>query len=153
MVLPKEIKVGDVLDIGGTKFEVVQRIKWKMLLSNSSYIKFVLKSPKGDFRLAYDDEAEKWIFGKVVETGIKMPFGKEVIWKGKRFKFYAKEVCIAEEVQGSGKFRVGSMEAWWDFTAEDGSYISLGYDIETLEREDIVGRWVEVNEVEVAKKV
>jgi len=144
------VKSGMRVGVGEKVFEAKQKIKWRMLRSGGCYHKYVLVDREGNdgYRLAEDPESERFILVKVFESEID-ELASEVEVEGRGFSFSYSEFCVAEEVWGEEIYRKGAMEIWWDYEAEDGSYLSLGNSLPGGEREDLIGRWVEPEEVQL----
>ena len=72
----------------------------------------------------------------------KMIFDGNVDFDGKKFKFLYTAHATAEEIQGEEIFKKGDSEKFWDYKAEDNSYLSLGINDKAGERMDFYGRIV-----------
>ena len=147
------LKSGMTIQIEGKKFKIIERIWWKMLKANDHYYKFVVENEYGsrDYRLAFDASVNKFIFVEIFENKIPEPFPKEVMWQGKKFKFTYDEKCIVESSLGEEIYKVGDEEIFSDYEAEDGSYMSLGKNLGTNEREDLIGKWIKIEKIKVVK--
>ncbi|MBL7170330.1 MAG: hypothetical protein ISS48_04890 [Candidatus Aenigmarchaeota archaeon] len=151
MKFVETLKPRMIIQIEDKKFKIIERIWWKMLKADDHYYKFVLEDEGGsqNYRLAFDDSVNKFIFVEIFENNILEPFPKEVVWQGKKFKFTYNEECIVENVLGKQIYKIGDKEVFSDYESDDGSYMSLGRNLGNNEREDLIGRWVEIDEIKV----
>jgi len=150
----KKANVGDKVKVSRELFTIQEIVKWKMLRSGGIYHKYALEDDKGDdgYRLAEDPESGKYILVHVFEFDHQDSFLPEHAIKGKKFKFSYGEICVAVWQKGEGEHKKGTYDIWWDYEAKDGSYMSLGTALPSGEREDLIGKWIEPEEVEIIKK-
>lgn len=147
----KKAKIGDKVKIGGKLFTIWEIVQWKMLRSGGVYHKYALEDEKGDdgYRFAEDPESGRYILVHLFHFDHLDSFLPEYKLQGKKFKFSYGEMCVAVWQKGEGEHKKGSYDIWWDHEAEDGSYMSLGNTLPSGEREDLIGRWVESEEVKL----
>lgn len=147
----RKAKVGSRVKVAGKVFTIKEVIKWKMLRSQGFYHKYVLEDEGGDdgYRFAEDPDAGKFLLVHIFKFAHPDSFLPEYEIEGKRFKFSYGEVCAAAEVKGDFCHKVGDLESFWDYEAEDGSYLSLGSVLPSGEREDLIGHWVKPREVKI----
>lgn len=90
----------------------------------------------------FADDLNENIFLLVKETKTLFiqPFGKELEFEAKKFKFLYTAHAIAEEIFGEEICKKGYGESFWDFKAEDNSYLSLGEKDGNGDRLDFYGR-------------
>lgn len=86
---------------------------------------------------------------KEIKTLFVQPFGKELDFDMKKFKFLYSAHALAEETAGEEICRKGYGESFWDFKSEDGSYLSLGTEDKSGKRTDFYGRIIEIKSVEI----
>ncbi len=77
---------------------------------------------------------------KEAKTPFQQPFPAKLDLDGKKFRFLYTAHAIAEEIQGEEIFKKGDSESFWDYKAEDNSYLSLGIKDKTGERLDFYGK-------------
>lgn len=150
----KKAKIGDRVKVGKELFTIQEIVKWRMLRSGGAYHKYTLEDNKGDdgYRLAEDPDSGKYILVHVFEFDHPDSFLPEYKLGGKKFKFSYGEICVAIWQKGEGEHKKGSYDIWWDYEVKDGSYLSLGIALPSGKREDLIGRWVEPEEVVLIKK-
>ena len=131
------------LSVDGQDFDVLEIVKFRFD-DGSFYIKCFFS----DGYVFADDLAENmFLLVKKIKTSIKQPFPKELKFKGKDFKYLYTAHAIAEEVQGKEIFKKGDSEKFWDYQADDNSYLSLGVNDITGDRLDFYGKIVENSKV------
>lgn len=147
----KKAKAGDKVKAGRKIFTIREIVCWQMLRSGGIYHKYVLADEKGDegYRLAEDPGSGRYILVHLVKFPHSGSFLPAYQLQGKRFKFSYGEICLALWQKGKGNHQKGSWEAWWDYEAKDGSYLSLGNRFPAGKREDLIGRWVKPEDVEL----
>jgi hypothetical protein len=131
------------LSVEGRDFIVKEVIKFR-LDDGSFYIKCFLND---GYVFADDLNENMFLLVKEVKTPFQQPFPQELDFDGKKFKFLYTAHAIAEEIQGEEIFKKGGSEKFWDYVAEDNSYLSLGIGDKTNERLDFYGKIVENNSV------
>lgn len=138
-----KIKAGMSLFINNEKFLIKEVVKFKFD-GGSFYIKCFLS----DGYVFADDLSENiFILVKETETSFKQPFPENLKFQGKDFKFSYAAHAKAEEIWGEEIFKKGNSESFWDYKAEDSSYLSLGIIDETKERLDFFGKIIENKKV------
>ena len=141
----KKIKPGLKLSADGKEFLVKEVIRFRFD-DGTFYIKCILSD---DYVFADDANENMFLLVKEANTQFVEPFGTELKFDGKEFKFLFSAHAIADGVYGEKIFRKGYGESFWDFRAKDGSYLSLGKKDKTGERLDFYGKIVSNNSVEI----
>jgi hypothetical protein len=139
----EKVRPNGKLIIEGEEFEVLQVVKFR-LDDGSSYFKCFLSK---DRVIAEDSEMNVYIFVGPVQTEFTEPMPKKLDFDGKRFDFLYDAHAIAEEIWGDAEFKKGEQERFWDYEAEDGSYLSLGINEVDGQKADFYGKKVSVNSV------
>lgn len=134
-----KIKVGCSLVVNNRKFLIKEVVKFRFE-DETFYIKCFLND---GYVFADDLNDNIFILVKEVNTPFRQPFPENFKFQGKDFKFSYAAHATAEETQGEEIFIKGNSESFWDYKAEDKSYLSLGVIDQTKERLDFVGRIVE----------
>ena len=134
----KKVKPYEKLLIDGREFMVREIIKFRFD-DGSYYVKCLLNN---GYVLADDEEREMFLLVREVRTLFTEPFGDSLDFDGKKYKFLYKAHAVAEEVSGSKFFKKGESETFWDFMAEDGSYLSLGKKDGQNKRLDFCGKTI-----------
>ena len=140
-----KIKPNIKLSAGGKDFTVKEVVKFKFD-DGGFYIKCFLND---DYVFADDLNENMFLLVKEIKTSFQQPFLQELDFDGKKFKFLYTAHAIAEEIQGEEIFKKGDSERFWDFKAEDDSYLSLGINDNTNERLDFYGRIIDNDGVEL----
>jgi len=143
-----------------TEFRSKIKANVRLVIENKEYlVKEVIKFrfDNGDFYIkcflsngyVFADDLDENIFLLVKETktSFQKPFPKELDFKGKKFKFLYTTHAIAEEIEGEEIFKKGDGERFWDYKAEDNSYLSLGIMDKTKERLDFYGKIIEKDNI------
>jgi len=133
-----QIKPRVKLSIENLVLTVKEVIKFR-LDDGTFYVKCFLSE---DFVLADDLNENIFILVKRLKTEFKPPFPKEVNYQDKNFQFIYTAHALAESIQGEEIFKQGESERFWDYKAEDDSYLSLGIIDKTGERMDLSGKIV-----------
>lgn len=133
-----KIKVGMKLSVEGRDFLIKQVVKFRFD-DGTFYIKCWLSN---DYVLADDLNEDTFLLVKGIKTPFLQPFEKEIEFNGKKFIFLYTAHAIAQEIQGEEIFKKGDGETFWDYKAEDGSYLSLGIEDKTEKRMDFYGKIV-----------
>ncbi len=141
---------GMKVKIGERVYTIAQIVKWRMLRSGRHYHKYTLVDENGDanYRLAEDPASGQFLLVHIFESNID-EITPTVMVEDKEFAFGYSELCVADEVSGQGQYEKGSMEVWWDYESRDGTYLSLGNNIKSGEREDLIGKRIDPAEVEI----
>lgn len=145
----KKAKVGDKVRVGEQIFTIQEIVQWKMLRSGGVYHKYTLKNEKGNnsYRLAEDPDSGKYIFVRLFDFNDPDSYLSEYEIEGKKFRFSYGEVCQVVWQKGEGEHSKGNFDVWCDYESDDGDYLSLGVVLPSGAREDLIGRWVEPEEV------
>ncbi len=138
-----KIKPNINLIIDDKKLLVKEVVKFRFD-DGTFYIKCFLED---NYVFADDLEENIFILVKETKTPFKQPFPKEVSFKGKHFKFSYTAHAVAEEIWGEEIFKKGDSERFWDYQAEDGSYLSLGIIDKTKEKLDFYGKIIPASRV------
>ena len=141
----KRININSKVVVEEKEYKIKQLVKFR-LADGDWYMKLFFT----DGNVLADDLDENiFILVKEIETDFKLPFSKKLIYQDKEFKFSYDAQAVVEEVSGEGVFKMGDSEKFWDYEAEDGSYLSLGMDDKTSKRMDLVGKIIRVTDVAV----
>lgn len=97
--------------------------------------------------LADDSNENSFVLVKEIQNNISQPFPKVLDYDGKEFDFIFEAHATAEEIEGKEIFKKDDSETFWDYSSADGSYLSLGINDQSGERQDFYGKIVE--EVEI----
>lgn len=139
------------VSISGQVFKILEHIVWYQAKSGQDYDKYVLEDENGnnDFRF--------WISGEflglseIIHHDFKEPLPEVIEYGGKKWKKSQDEFCIVKETEGEQFYKVGDCEIWWDYlnTQDNTEGLSLGRNWETWEREDLVYKMVDVNDITI----
>lgn len=141
----EQININSKVTVEGREYKIKQLVKFR-LLDGDWYMKLFFT----DGNVLADDLDENiFILVKEIETDFELPFSEKLVYQSKEFKFSYDARAVAEEVFGEGVFKVGDSEKFWDYEAEDGSYLSLGIDDKTGKRMDLVGKIIKPVDVTV----
>ena len=140
-----KIKPNLKLTVEDKEFIVKEVVKFRFD-DGSFYIKCFLSD---DHVFADDLNENIFLLVKEVKTPFLQPFPQEVDFQGKKFKFLYTAHAVAEDVQGEEIFKKGDSERFWDYKAEDNSYLSLGIKDKTNEKLDFYGKIIENNSVKL----
>jgi hypothetical protein len=141
----EKVRPGRELIVEGQSFKVNQVIKFR-LDDGSFYFKCYLSDDKV---IAEDSEMNVYIFVKPVETDFAKPMPKQLSYDDKSFEFLYEAHAVAEEVYGVGDFKQGESETFWDYKAQDDSYLSLGINDKDQAKADFYGKTIATEFVEV----
>ena len=133
-----KIKPNIRLSVDDKDFVVREIVKFRFD-DGSFYIKCFLND---EYVFADDLNENMFLLVKETKTSFQQPFPPKLDFKGKKFKFLYTAHATAEEIQGEEIFKKGDSERFWDYKAEDDSYLSLGINDKTNERLDFYGRIV-----------
>jgi len=133
-----KIKANIKLSADNREFIVKEVVKFRFD-DGSFYIKCFLSD---DYVFADDLNENTFLLVKEIKTPFLQPFPEKLDFDGKKFNFLYTAHAIAEEIQGEEIFKRGDSEKFWDFKAEDNSYLSLGIKDETNDRLDFYGKIV-----------
>ena len=150
-----KIKPNIKLSVDGRDFIVKEVVRFRFD-DGSFYIKCYLS---GGYVFADDLNENMFLLVKETKTDFQQPFPNEIDFDGKKFKFLYNAHAVAEEIEGEEIFsakggstscrKKGDSEAFWDYKAEDGSYLSLGVSDQTRERADFYGKIVPNDKIEL----
>jgi len=132
----QRIRPDITLSIGGKDFVVKEVINFRFD-DGSHYIKCFLSD---DFVFADDLNENMFLLVQEVKTPFQQPFLSELDFEGKKFKFLYTAHAVAEEIHGEEMFKKGEGERFWDYVADDNSYLSLGMKDGVAERLDFYGK-------------
>ena len=141
----EKIKPFSKLSIEGKEFLVKEVVKFK-LDDGSYYIKCWLSE---DYVFADDLNENTFLLVKEIKTLFVQPFDDELEFDNNKFKYLYSAHAVAQEIQGEEVFKKGDGEKFWDYKAEDNSYLSLGIKDKTSEKMDFYGKIVDNNLVKV----
>jgi hypothetical protein len=136
-----KIKVGAKLSIDRENFYVKEVVKFRFD-NGSYYIKCFLDK---DFVLADDLNENMFVLVQETTTEFHQPFPTDLDFNSKKFRFLYQAHAIAEETQGEEIFKKGDSERFWDYKSDDESYLSLGINDKTNQKQDFFGKIVKNN--------
>ena len=131
-----KIKPDIKLSADGKDFTVKEVVRFRFD-DGSFYIKCFLSD---GYVFADDLKENMFLLVKETKTTFQQPFPSELVFDGNTLKFLYTVHAVAEEIEGEEIFKKGDSERFWDYKAEDGSYLSLGINDKTNERLDFYGR-------------
>lgn len=140
-----KIKSDMKLSIDGKDFYVKNVTKFRFD-NGSFYIKCFLNN---NYVFADDLNENIFLLVKEVKTDFLQPFPEKLNFDGREFKFLYTAHAVAEEIQGEEIFKKGDSETFWDFKAENGSYLSLGISDQNGKRSDFYGKIVANDKVKL----
>ena len=141
----QRVKPGKKLLIDSKELDVLEVVKYAFD-DGGYYIKCYLSD---GYVIAEDSEMDVYILVRQIHPDFQEPFKKIIEYDEKRFKFLYFAHTTAEEVWGKGRAKKGSGEKFWDYMAEDGSYLSLGISDASNERLDFYGRTFKPSDLEM----
>jgi len=142
-----KIKPNIRLVIEDKEYTVKEVVKFR-LDDGSFYIKCFLSN---DCVFADDLNENMFLLVKEIKAPFQEPFPQKLNFQGKEFKFLYTAHAVAEEIQGEEIFKKGDGERFWDYKAEDNSYLSLGIKDKAKGRLDFYGKIVANNDVSLEK--
>lgn len=134
----EKIRAGAKLSAGNESFDVREVVKFRFD-DGSFYIKCFLND---GYVFADDLNENMFLLVKETNTPFQPPFPQKLDFGGKGYEFLYTAHAVAEEIWGEEMFKRGDSERFWDYKADDGSYLSLGTDDKTGKRADFCGRIV-----------
>ena len=140
-----KIKPNIKLSVDGAEFIVKEVVKFRFD-DGSFYIKCFLSD---DYVFADDLNENMFLLVKEVKTSFRQPFPSKLDFEDKKFEFLYTAHAVAEEIQGEEIFKKGDSERFWDYKANDGSYLSFGINDKANERLDFYGKIVANDSVEL----
>jgi hypothetical protein len=126
------------LSVEGKDFLIKEVVRFRFD-DGTFYIKCWLSD---DYVFADDLNENIFILVKEIKTPFKQPFHEKVEYNGKNFKFLYTAHAVAEEIFGEPVFKKSESETFWDYKSNDNSYLSLGLNDQTGERQDFYGKIV-----------
>lgn len=150
--LIQKIKPGTQLSIKNEKYIVKQHIVWHQAIAGYPYDKYVLEDETGyqEYRLFISGKDEAMGMGKIFQYDFEEPIPEKIEWEGKSYTQTNGEFCTIIDIEGTGPYKAGDSEFWWDYDSEDGkTSLSLGRSWETWEREDLLVEYLKLDEVEI----
>ncbi len=141
----EKIKQESTIVVDNIDYKIEELVKFR-LDDGSFYIKCYLEN---DFVFADDLDNNMYLLVRPVKTNLNLPFPDSLEFDGKEFNFLFDAHATAEEVSSEKYFKKGEAESFWDFQAEDGSYLSLGIsDTDTTaDRADFYGKIIQPSQV------
>jgi len=133
-----KIKPNIKLSVDGKDFIVKEVVKF-IFDDGSFYIKCFLSD---DYVFADDDKENLFLLVKEVETPFTQPFPQELEFNNKKFTFLYTAHAVATEIQGEEIFKQNDGESFWDYKADDNSYLSLGIKDKTNQPLNFYGKIV-----------
>ncbi|HUX35994.1 MAG TPA: DUF4178 domain-containing protein [Candidatus Paceibacterota bacterium] len=140
-----KVKTGIKLSADGRDFIVKEVVRFRFD-DGSFYTKCYLSD---DYVFADDLNENMFLLVKKVKTDFRQPFPEEIYFDDNKFRFLYNAHAVAEEIKGEEIFKKGDSEAFWDYKAEDGSYLSLGINDQTGERVDFYGKIIPNDKIEL----
>lgn len=134
----QKIAVGKSILVDGKELDVLEVVLFRFK-DKKFYIKCFLSD---GYVLADDADDNSFVLVREVTTDIAEPFPEELEYDGKEFEFLFEAQAVAEEIQGEEIFKKGESEKFWDYQSEDNSYLSLGINDQTGERQDFYGKMI-----------
>ena len=141
-----KVKPGMKLSADGRDFVIREVVKFRFD-DGSYYIKCYLND---GYVFAYDLNANMYLLVKEIVTSFKDIKQPALDFNGKKFKFSYSAHAVAEEAWGENFFQKGDGEKFCDYTAEDGSYLSLGIKDKNQERMDLAGEIIAKDSVQLS---
>ena len=141
----KKVKPFAKLSIGGKDFLIREVVKFRFD-DGSFYFKCFLND---DYVFADDLNEGMFLLVREVKTLFVQPFGKELEFDAKKFRFIYSAHAVAEEIHGKEIFKKGIGESFWDYKSEGGNYLSLGLNDQTKKRMDFYGSVIDNSSVEI----
>jgi len=135
----KNIKAGVKIVADGQEFVVEEVVKFRFD-DGDFYIKCFMS---GGFVLADDLNENSFVLVREIKNDIAAPFPKVLKYNGKEFNFIFEAHAVAEETEGKEIFKKGDSETFWDYSSADDSYLSLGVNDQSGERQDFYGKIME----------
>ena len=134
----KKITAGATIIVDDKELDVLEVVLFRFA-DKSFYIKCFLSD---GYVLADDAQTNAFVLVREVTCDIAPPFPEELTYAGKEFTFLFDAHAVAERISGEPIFAEGDSETFWDYESEDGSYLSLGINDQSGERQDFYGKTV-----------
>jgi hypothetical protein len=134
----RKISAGTTIIVDGKELDVLEVVLFRFK-DKSFYIKCFLSD---GYVLADDAQGDSFVLVREINNDITKPFPKELTFDEKTFTFLFEAHAVAERISGEEIFKEGDSETFWDYESEDGSYLSLGINDQSGERQDFYGKTV-----------
>lgn len=145
-----KVNIDCVLIIDKIAYIIKELVKFR-LDDGSSYIKCYLNN---GYIFADDESENTFLLVKPMKNDIAEPFSKKVKFDGKEFDFlYVAHATAIKTFGDNSYFPQGQSEKFWDYKAEDGSYLSLGINDQTSQRADFYGKIIQPNEFNIKGEI
>jgi hypothetical protein len=141
----KKIKPDSIIVIDGKEYKIETLIKFRFD-DGSYYIKCYFSN---GMVFAEDETENNYVFVEPVETEFGEPFPEKLNFQKKDYNFIYFAHAVAQVVSNDKHFKVGEGERFWDYQANDGSYLSLGINDLTGRKEDYCGKIVHPESVDL----
>lgn len=135
----KEIATGVTIIAGEMELEVLEVVLFRFD-DGAFYIKCFLAD---GYVLADDAQTNSFVLVREIACDIAQPFPKELTYEGKEFSFLFQAHAVAEHISGEEIFKKGESETFWDYESADGSYLSLGVNDQSGQRQDFYGKMID----------
>lgn len=135
----RKVSAGATIIVDNIELEVLEIVMFR-LDDKSFYIKCFLSD---GYVLADDADDNSFILVREIDCDIVQPFGEDLEYDGKDFELLFEAHGVAEQIIGEEIFKKGDSETFWDYDSENGSYLSLGINDQSGERQDFYGKIIE----------
>lgn len=141
-----KVNIDSVLVINDIEYTIKELVKFR-LDDGSNYIKCYLND---DYVFADDENENNFLLVKPVANHIAELVEETIEFDEKEFDFLFVAHATATETFGDNSyFPQGQSEKFWDYKAEDGSYLSLGINDQTNQRVDFYGKIIQPNKFNI----
>lgn len=134
----RKISAGATMIVDGKELDVLEVVLFRFK-DKSFYIKCFLSD---GYVLADDAQNDAFVLVREITCDVTEPFPKELTFDEKHFTFLFEAHAVAERISGEAIFKEGDSETFWDYESDDGSYLSLGINDQSGERQDFYGKIV-----------
>ncbi len=135
----KKITAGSTIIAESKELDVLEVVLFRFK-DKSFYIKCFLSE---GYVLADDAKTDSFVLVRAIDCNISPPFPENLEYDSKNFTFLFEAHAIAERTSGQEIFKEGDSETFWDYEADDGSYLSLGINDQSGERQDFYGKTID----------
>ena len=135
----KKITAGSTIIADDKELDVLEVVLFRFK-DKSFYIKCFLSD---GYVLADDAKSDSFVLVQEIDCDITTPFPEELEYDGKGFTFLFEAHAVAERTSGEQIFKEGDSETFWDYEADDGSYLSLGINDQNGKRLDFYGKTID----------
>ena len=146
-----KLKPGTTIEIKSKKYKILQHIVWWQAKCNQNYDKYVLEdeTDNHDYRIFISGDFVG--ISKIFHHSFVEPMPKKLIFEDQEYTMTQDEFCIVRKTEGQEFYKIGDAEIWWDYAsdANDCTGLSLGRNLETLEREDLKTQELSITEITV----